>query len=151
MASPNSPSVVLDAVIEFLRAIPPFQFLSIPDLRAVAKSMSQEYFPKDTLILSAGAEPADSLYIVKKGGVKLTLTSSEGLEVILDMRSEGELFGLLSMLGGEVTRLDVTAIEDTICYTIPGGGCQRVATDASRSCWVPGEDISHAIYRSQPE
>jgi CBS domain-containing protein len=120
MGSPNSPSVVLDAVIDFLRAIPPFQFLPTSDLRTLAKSMSQEYFPKDTLILSAGAEPADSLYVVKRGGVKLTLAASEGLEVILDMRSEGELFGLLSMLGGEVTRLDVTAIEDTICYTIPG-------------------------------
>src|SRR5512146_2256960 len=120
MASSNSTSVVLDAVIEFLKDIPPFQFLAIPELKTVAKSMSQEYFPRDTVILSAGGEAADSLYIVKKGGVKLTIGTGEGLEVVLDMRSEGELFGLLSMLGGDVTRLDVTAIEDTICYSVPG-------------------------------
>ena len=100
MASSNSTSVVLDAVIEFLKDIPPFQFLAIPELKTVAKSMSQEYFPRDTVILSAGGEAADSLYIVKKGGVKLTIGTGEGLEVVLDMRSEGELFGLLSMLGG---------------------------------------------------
>ena len=120
MASSNSTSVVLDAVIEFLKDIPPFQFLAIPELKTVAKSMSQEYFPRDTVILSAGGEAADSLYIVKKGGVKLTIGTGEGMEVVLDMRSEGELFGLLSMLGGDVTRLDVTAIEDTICYSVPG-------------------------------
>src|SRR5512146_1018428 len=120
MASPNSTSVVLDAVTDFLKAIPPFQFLSLPELKALARTMSQEYFPRDTIILSAGNEPSDSLYVIKKGGVKLSVTTGEGTEVILDMRSEGELFGLLSMLGGDVTRLDVTAIEDTICYSVPG-------------------------------
>jgi CBS domain-containing protein len=120
MASSNSPSIVLDAAVDFLRTIPPFQFLSVPELKVLVKSMSQEYFPKDTLILGAGGEAADSLYVVKKGGVKLSIGTGEGTEVILDVRSEGELFGLLSMLGGDVTRLDVTAVEDTICYSIPG-------------------------------
>lgn len=120
MASPNSTSVVLDAVTDFLKAIPPFQFLSTGELKTLARTMSQEYFPRDTVILSAGGEASDSLYVIKKGGVKLSVGTGEGTDVILDMRSEGELFGLLSMLGGDITRLDVTAVEDTICYTIPG-------------------------------
>src|SRR5512146_1939672 len=107
MVSPHSTSVVLDAVTDFLKAIPPFQFLSPSELKTLAKTMSQEYFPRDTVILSAGGEAADSLYVIKKGGVKLSVGTDEGTTVILDMRSEGELFGLLSMLGGEVTRLDV--------------------------------------------
>ena len=120
MVSPHSTSVVLDAVTDFLKAIPPFQFLSASELKTLARTMSQEYFPRDTVILSAGCEAADSLYVIKKGGVKLSIASGEGTDVILDMRSEGELFGLLSMLGGDVTRLNVTAVEDTICYTVPG-------------------------------
>ena len=152
MASPNSPSVVLNAVTDFLKAIPPFQFLSASDLRVLAKSMSQEYFPKGTLILSAGAEPSDSLYIVKKGGVKLTLAASEGLEVILDMRSEGELFGLLSMLGGEVTRLDVTAIEDTICYTIPGDRVRdSLLTHADAAGYLVKTSVTRYVDRSLNE
>ncbi len=152
MASPNPPSVVLDAVIDFLKGIPPFQFLPPESIRIVARSMSQEYFPKDSLILSAGAEPADALYIVKKGGVKLTLNASEGLEVILDMRSEGELFGLLSMLGGEVTRLDVTAVEDTICYTVPGDRVREtILTHPEAAGYLVRTSVTRYIDRSLNE
>ncbi|HEX6878736.1 MAG TPA: DUF294 nucleotidyltransferase-like domain-containing protein [Terriglobales bacterium] len=151
MASPNS-SVVLDAVLDFLRGIPPFQFLPHDELRKLARSMSQEYFPKDTLILSAGAEPAESLYVVKKGGVKLTFSAGEGTEVILDMRSEGELFGLLSMLGGEVTRLDVTAVEDTICYTIPAPKVQEhLLTHADAAGYLVKTSVKRYIDRSLTE
>lgn len=49
-----------------------------------------------------------------------------GKELILDMRSEGEIFGLLSMMGGDVIRLDVTALEDTLCYCLPANGVQQL-------------------------
>jgi CBS domain-containing protein len=81
--------------------------------------MTLEYFPKDTVILSAGRRTSDALYIVQKGAVKLALRTQVGKELILDMRSEGELFGVLSLMSRDVARLDVTAHEDTLCYTIP--------------------------------
>lgn len=119
MSAQNS-SLVLDSVVQFLKDIPPFQFLPPEELTTLASSMSLEYFPKGTVILSAGGRASDSLYVVKKGGVKLTIKTDDGVEVVIDMRSEGELFGLLSTMGGDVTRLDVTAWEDTLCYSVPG-------------------------------
>lgn len=152
MASSQSTSVVLDAVTDFLKAIPPFQFLSIPELRTLAKTMSQEYFPRDTVILSAGGEAADSLYVIKKGGVKLSIAGGEGTDVILDMRSEGELFGLLSMLGGDVTRLNVTAIEDTICYTVPGDQVrQHLLTHSEAAGYLVKTSVTRYIDRSLNE
>ena len=152
MASPHSTSVVLDAVTDFLKAIPPFQFLSAEGLKVLARTMSQEYFPRDTVILSAGGEPADSLYVIKKGGVKLSVDTGEGTAVILDMRSEGELFGLLSMLGGDVTRLDVTAVEDTICYTVPGDQVrQHLLTHAEAAGYLVKTSVTRYIDRSLNE
>ncbi len=152
MASPNSTSVVLNAVTDFLKAIPPFQFLSVAELRSLAKTMSQEYFPRDTVILSAGGEAADSLYVIKKGGVKLSVSTGEGADVILDMRSEGELFGLLSMLGGDITRLDVTTVEDTICYTIPGDEVrERLLTHADAAGYLVKTSVTRYIDRSLSE
>lgn len=119
-------SVVTESVVEFLKAIPPFQFVSTSELATLAKSMTLEYFPKDTTIISAGPRAADALYIVQKGGVKLALRTQVGKELILDMRSEGELFGLLSLMGGDVARLDVIALEDTLCYSIPAAEVQRL-------------------------
>ena len=78
------------------------------------------------VILRAGDRAAESLYIIQKGGVKLALRSGIGKELTLDMRSEGEIFGVLSLMGGDVARLDVTAVEETICYCIPAAAVQEL-------------------------
>ena len=121
MASPrhSNESVVTEAVVAFLKNVPPFQFLSREELTKLTRHVVLEFFPKNTLILSAGSPTSESLYVVHKGAVKLSLDSRVGKELILDMRCEGEIFGLLSVMGKDVARLDVTAVEDTLCYTIP--------------------------------
>jgi len=123
-----SNSIVTNSVVAFLQKIPPFQFLSVPELRMLSRSMTLEYFPRDTVILSAGQRPSDALYIVQKGAVKLALRTKVGKELVIDMRSEGEIFGLLSIMGRDVARLDVTAVEDTLCYTIPSAEMQDLMT-----------------------
>lgn len=122
-------SVVTDSVVSFLQEVPPFQFLSLAELSKIARSMALEYFPKGSLILSAGNRAAESLYVVQKGAVKLALRTQVGKELVLDMRSEGELFGVLSLMGGDVTRLDVLAIEDTLCYSLPKIEVMRLMTE----------------------
>lgn len=124
MASSQSP--VTESVVAFLQRVPPFQFLSAYELTNLAGFMTLEYFPRNTLILSAGRKAPESLYVVHKGGVKLALRTQVGKELIVDMRSEGEIFGLLSMMGGDVTRLDVIAVEDTLCYCLPAQEVQRL-------------------------
>jgi CBS domain-containing protein len=128
---PSANSVVTESVVNFLKDIPPFQFLSSPELTKLARGMALEFFPKGSVVLSAGQRAAESLYIVQKGAVKLALRTQVGKELVLDMRSEGELFGVLSLMGGDVARLDVTAVEDTLCYTIPTVDVQRLMSDHS--------------------
>jgi len=81
--------VVTETVVSFLKNIPPFQFLSTTELSRLAARMTLEFFPKDTVILSAGHPSSESLYVVHKGGVKLALRSQVGKQLVLDMRSEG--------------------------------------------------------------
>ena len=119
----------MDAVVAFLKTVPPFEFLPDAELSRLAASTSLEYFPKDTTIISAGRPAADSLYVVHKGGVKLAMRTRVGKELVFDMRSEGEIFGLLSLMGRDIARLDVTAIEDTLCYTIPGATMQELIAE----------------------
>jgi CBS domain-containing protein len=118
--------VVTESVAAFLEKIPPFQFLPAPEIRALARIMSLEYFPKDTVILTAGREASGALYIVHKGAVKLGIRTQVGKELVLDMRSEGEVFGVLSLMGRDLARLDVVALEDTLCYTIPADEVQEL-------------------------
>lgn len=115
-----------ESVVSFLEKIPPFQFLPQGELRTLARSMTLEYFPKDTVILAGGRQVSEALYIVQKGAVKLGIRTDVGKELILDMRSEGEVFGLLSLMGRDVARLDVVALEDTLCFSIPADYVQEL-------------------------
>jgi len=117
---------VTESVVSFLEKIPPFQFLPQGELRTLARSMTLEYFPKDTVILAGGRQVSEALYIVQKGAVKLGIRTDVGKELILDMRSEGEVFGLLSLMGRDVARLDVVALEDTLCFSIPADYVQEL-------------------------
>ena len=126
MSSHSSSTTVTESVVSFLEKIPPFQFLPQPEIRGLARTMTLEYFPKDTVILAAGRQVSEALYIVQKGAVKLGIRTNVGKELVLDMRSEGEVFGLLSLMGRDVARLDVVALEDTLCYTIPAEDVQEL-------------------------
>jgi CBS domain-containing protein len=123
--------MVTENVVEFLRTVPPFQFLASGELSRLASQVSLEYFPKDTTIISAGQRASESLYVVYKGGVKLALRTQAGNEMLFDLRSEGEFFGLLSLMGRDVTRLDVVAVEDTLCYSMPGAVIQQLISNHS--------------------
>ncbi len=103
---------------EFLRTVPPFQFLDEKTLDEVARGVSFEFYPKGTTILRQDGPASEYLRIIKKGGVKVFLRTAEGEEVIIDFRGEGESFGLLSLVGGDKSRANVVATEDTLCYLV---------------------------------
>jgi CBS domain-containing protein len=149
---PPTRSLVTETVVSHLKHIPPFQFLSEAELAKLASTMSLEYFPRGAVILSAGERASDSMYIVQKGGVKLTLKTDGGEEVVLDMRSEGEIFGLLSTMGGDITRLDVTAVEDTLAYSVPGAEVQAlIARHAEFAGYLLRTSVQRYMDRSLSE
>lgn len=148
----SSDSVITDTVVSFLKNVPPFQFLSLPELSRLAAAMTLEFFPKDTVILSAGHPASESLYVVHKGGVKLHLRSQVGKQLVLDMRSEGEIFGLLSLMSKDLARLDVTAIEDTLCYRVPAEQMQRlISSNAEVSNYLLRTSVTRYMDRSLQE
>lgn len=107
-----------EETVEFLRKVPPFQFLDESTLNEVASSVSLELYPKGTVILRQDGPPSEYLRIIKKGAIKVFLKTAENEEVIIDYRGEGESFGLLSLVGGDRSRANVVATEDTICYLV---------------------------------
>lgn len=106
-------------IIEFLGTVPPFNLLEEAELAEVAGEVSFEYYPKGISILAQNGPPAEYLRIIKKGAVRVFMISEEGDEITIDFRSEGELFGIVSMVSGDRSRANVVAAEDTICYLVP--------------------------------
>jgi CBS domain-containing protein len=112
-------NIVEEKATNFLRKVPPFQFLSEERLRRVAASTEIHFFPKGSVIARRSGPPSPYLYVIEKGAVKKSLTTQAGEEVVVEVAGEGDLVGVLSTLEGDVGRLDDVAIEDTICYAIP--------------------------------
>lgn len=111
--------MIIEDTIEFLKKTPPFQFLDEPTLRKVAVNVSMEFYPEGAAILCQDGPPSKFLRIVKKGGVKVFMNSPEdGEEVVIDYRSEGDSFGILSLVSGDKSRTNIVATADTICYLI---------------------------------
>lgn len=63
-------------------------------------------------------EQSDSIFLVKQGRVKLTRTSAEGREVILDILAPGEIFGELAVTGEELRTHSATALDDAMVCII---------------------------------
>jgi len=111
-------NAILEDVVAFLKKVPPFQFLDDANLQSVARNLSLEFYPKDTIILKQDGLPSDALRIIKKGGVKVSMVSPEGGEVVIDYRGEGDTFGFLSLVGKDRIRSNITAVDDTLCYLL---------------------------------
>jgi CRP-like cAMP-binding protein len=64
-------------------------------------------------------DPSDNIYLVKKGQVKLTRTSADGREIILDILGPGEIFGELALAGEKVRSHSAEAVRDALVCIIP--------------------------------
>ena len=90
-----------DEVKSFFKKYPPFSFLDEPDLELLFEDVSLEYYPKGYMILTQNGPPTEYLRIVKKGAVKVYIQSDESEEILIDYRSEGELFGFISLISSD--------------------------------------------------
>ncbi len=109
---------VIEEVIDYLRKVPPFQFLDEETLKTITKDVSMEFYPKGTTIVYQGGPLGEHIRVIKKGGAKVSLGFSEADEVIIDYRGDGDLIGYLALFDSGASRANVVAVEDTICYLL---------------------------------
>lgn len=110
--------MIADEITGFFRKVPPFQFLDEKSLSLVTGRVTMEFYPKGTMILRQDGPPSNHLNVIKKGGVKVYMTSGAQEEIAIDYRGEGDCFGILSVVGADKSRANVLAAEDTICYLV---------------------------------
>jgi CBS domain-containing protein len=103
--------------VDFFKKTPPFQFLDEDAIEDVAGSVSTEFYPGESVILRQDGPASDSLRIIKKGGVRISVKSDDE-DVVIDCRGEGESFGLVSLLGKDKQKTTIVALEDTVCYLL---------------------------------
>jgi CRP/FNR family cyclic AMP-dependent transcriptional regulator len=82
------------------------------EITAAARALRKE---RGEFIYTPG-DPAETVYVLKKGRVKLSVLSESGKEFAIDLLHPGEIFGEFA-LGDEVTRSNMTqALDDTLMW-----------------------------------
>lgn len=99
-------------VTSFLRRVPLFDSLGDDEINALAELAFSRNFDKGQLIILAD-EPGDTLFIIRKGQVKVSLIHEDGREFILSMLGEGEVFGELALLDDQPRSANVFSLEET--------------------------------------
>jgi len=95
---------------DFLRQVPLFQSLPPEDIKNLCGSIRTQYTKKGEVLFRKGSE-GTTLYIIKKGRIKIVLPSKGGDEVILAIFSEKDFFGEMALLDDTPRSADAVALE----------------------------------------
>ncbi|MGH7163444.1 MAG: cyclic nucleotide-binding domain-containing protein [Planctomycetota bacterium] len=97
------------ALASHLRSLPPFRDLTDEFIDGLRERVELVAVEPGTVICRQG-DPADKLYLVRVGFVKVT-QSSPGGEVVLQYLHRGDYFGEIGLLGGGVRTATCTALD----------------------------------------
>ena len=108
-----------DQVYQFLSDLPLFSELPKDELLQLAKDISVETFPKNTILSVQGRTKLGQVYIIKDGSLEL-FYETNGERKLSGILKPGESFGGVSVLmnAGISVRTAIT-IEDATLYSLP--------------------------------
>jgi CRP-like cAMP-binding protein len=104
-------------VIDSLRAIPLFGRVSEADLEELAQHLIERRFPKNATVVEEGL-PGDYMYVIRQGRAKVTKSSEDGREKIMNFLEAGAFFGDMALLGDETRSASVKTLEDSVLLAL---------------------------------
>lgn len=105
---------------KILRNVPLFYDLDDKDLERIANLMVVRNFNKDEMIIFE-EDLGRTMFVIKKGRVKISGVSNEGDEAIFSIFAEGDFFGELSIIDGLPRSATATASEDVELWVLNRG------------------------------
>lgn len=100
-----------------IRNVPLFSLLPDTQLVLLTQVLLRKPYPKNSTVVATG-DPADALYIVISGRLKVMMSDKEGREVILAILSQGDFFGEMGLIDQAPRSATVVTIEPCELLTI---------------------------------
>jgi CRP/FNR family transcriptional regulator, cyclic AMP receptor protein len=101
---------MLDKHKQLLGAIPLFAELSPEQLEEIAALARVREYPPRKVVVAQG-EPAQALFAIVHGRLKVASCGPDGKDTVLGIMSEGEVFGEVALLDGGTRSATCTSIE----------------------------------------
>ncbi len=100
-----------------IRNVPLFSLLRDTELVLLTQVLLRRPYPKNSTVVAAG-DPADALYIVISGRLKVIMSDKEGREVILAILNQGDFFGEMGLIDQAPRSATVVAIDSCELLTM---------------------------------
>jgi CRP/FNR family cyclic AMP-dependent transcriptional regulator len=97
--------------LSLLRNHPLFREFAPRILEQLASHMTRKSVPRNTIIFARG-DPGSGLMGVLSGTVKISLLSTDGRELVINLIQPGEIFGEIALLDGHPRTADATTVSD---------------------------------------
>lgn len=111
-------NVIVNRVAEFLKRFPPFSFVTDKELEKIASSVEIQYLEKGETLFRQGAPPSPHFFILKEGEIRLS-ENQGGKEEVKEYLDEGDVFGVLALLGKRPYVLNAKISQNSLIYAIP--------------------------------
>jgi CRP/FNR family transcriptional regulator, cyclic AMP receptor protein len=105
------------SVADLLRQASLFADLCEGEIIALSECLGRRVFAKDIILFQQGS-PAQSLYLIESGTVRIFVSDETGREITLDVYGPGECFGETALLDGDLRPTGAMALERTVAYTL---------------------------------
>lgn len=102
----------LDGRMALLRRIPLFANLPEPEIDMLGRRLEPRGFLRGDVICRQG-DPGDHLFVVSSGQVRVYTLTLDGVEVSVDILTEGDFFGEMAILDGLARSANVVATRPT--------------------------------------
>ncbi|MGH8934833.1 MAG: Crp/Fnr family transcriptional regulator [Acidimicrobiia bacterium] len=106
---------VLAERLELLEQAPLFSVLHPSDLRILADKFHPVRLRRGEVIFREG-EPAERLFLIDQGRVKLSIGSAHGQELLVAVLGRGNIFGELAVIDRGPRAMNARAMEDSLVY-----------------------------------
>jgi CRP/FNR family transcriptional regulator len=99
--------------IAFIKHIPIFAHLSDESLKKITSITVEKKYRKGTIIFMEG-DPGEAIFFIKSGKVKISKTSSDGRELILNIYGDGDVFAEVTIFNDVQYPATAEVIEDAV-------------------------------------
>ena len=136
--------------VGFLATVPLLSGLDPSEIARFAEMTRERSYPKGSVILFED-DPGDSLFLVRRGRVKVVLIGEDGREVILGLLGVGEHFGELSLIDGHPRSAHVIATEDSQLIVLRREDFRRRVFESPTVAWALLVEISRRLRRADDQ
>ena len=120
-----------NAILQFLSSLPLLEGVSKASLAALSRDSRWKRVPKGTFLFFQ-TDPANAVYLVRKGTIAIRLENPDGRELVINEMIPGDCFGELSILTGQPRSTSAEAITDSEVLLIPSTTFQSILEQEPR-------------------